>query len=211
MLYLNLVNEKINSNKENINQINNSQNNTNTNNTETAVFGGGCFWCLEAVFKNVIGVINVESGYAGGFTQNPTYKQVCSGSTNHAEVVKIEFAPSVISYEVLLNIFFEVHDPTKLNRQGNDIGTQYRLIILYNSDIQKEIAQKVINKLTDEKIYPSPIVTEIKPLGNFFKAEDYHQAYFENNQNQPYCQFVLSTKIAKFKKNFSKYLKKNIL
>ncbi len=174
--------------------------------SQTAVLGGGCFWCLEAAFKQLKGVIKVESGYSGGIGPDPDYKKVCSGNTGHAEVIKIEFDPDIISYELLLHIFFAAHDPTTLNRQGNDIGTQYRSIIFYNSPQQEQIALRVMQDIEDSKIYPNPPVTEIKPLQAFYKAEDYHQEYFLNNPYQPYCQAVISPKVAKLRNKFSKYL-----
>jgi peptide-methionine (S)-S-oxide reductase len=174
--------------------------------SQTAILGGGCFWCLEAVFTQLKGVKKVESGYSGGSKPKPDYKEVCSGNTGHAEVLKIEFDPDKISYELLLRIFFAVHDPTTLNRQGNDRGTQYRSIILYTSPQQEQIIQNVIRDLETSKIYPDPFVTEIKPLTEFYKAEDYHQEYFVNNPYQPYCQAIISPKVAKFRKNFKNYL-----
>ena len=176
------------------------------NKTQTAVMGGGCFWCLEAVFKQLKGVIKVESGYSGGSKVNPDYEEVCSGKTGHAEVVKIEFDPDKISYELLLRIFFSVHDPTTLDRQGNDRGTQYRSIIFYNSPQQEQIIQLVIRDLENSKIYPDPFVTEIKRLTEFYKAEDYHQEYFLNNPYRPYCQAIISPKVTKFRKKFRNLL-----
>jgi len=176
------------------------------NKTQTAVMGGGCFWCLEAVFKQLKGVIKVESGYSGGSKVNPDYEEVCSGKTGHAEVVKIEFDPDKISYELLLRIFFSVHDPTTLDRQGNDRGTQYRSIIFYNSLQQEQIIQLVIRDLENSKIYPDPFVTEIKRLTEFYKAEDYHQEYFLNNPYRPYCQAIISPKVAKLRKYFINHL-----
>ena len=160
-----------------------------------AVFGGGCFWCLDAIFRKVRGVKNVTCGYAGGRRPNPTYEQVCTGVTGHAEVVEIEYDENEISYDELLDIFFEIHDPTQLNRQGNDIGTQYRSIILYLNEAQKEKALKKIEELRKKGIN---VVTEVKKLENFYKAEEYHQNYYENNPQNPYCQFVISPKIEKF-------------
>jgi peptide-methionine (S)-S-oxide reductase len=165
---------------------------------ETAVFGGGCFWCLDAQFKLVPGVISVISGYAGGTAKNPTYEQVCSETTGHAEVVQVEFDPSVVSYEDLLRKFFHAHDPTTLNRQGPDVGTSYRSIILYKDANQKEIAQKV--KAEAQKDWSDPIVTEIVPLQTFYKAEDYHQDYFAKNPEQGYCRLVVAPKVKKFEK-----------
>jgi len=169
-----------------------------------AIFGGGCFWCLDAVFRKVEGVIDVIVGYAGGKRPNPTYEQVCTGVTGHAEVVKIIFDQNIITYQELLDVFFEIHDPTQLNRQGNDVGTQYRSIILYLDDNQKELALKKINEL---KLNGINIVTEVKKLENFYKAEEYHQNYFANNPNQPYCQYVIKPKVEKFLKykNFSTF------
>lgn len=165
---------------------------------ETAVFGGGCFWCLDAQFKLVPGVISVISGYAGGTAKNPTYEQVCSETTGHAEVVQVEFDPSVVSYEDLLRKFFHAHDPTTLNRQGPDVGTSYRSIILYKDANQKEIAEKV--KAEAQKNWSDPIVTEIVPLQTFYKAEEYHQDYFAKNPEQGYCRLVVAPKVKKFEK-----------
>ena len=176
------------------------------NKTQTVVLGGGCFWCIEAVFSQLKGVINVESGYSGGNKPNPDYEEVCSGNTGHAEVVKIEFDPDILSYELLLHIFFTAHDPTTLNRQGNDNGTQYRSIILYNSPQQEQIARHVLQDIENSKIYPEPLVTEIKPLKEFYKAEDHHQKYFLNNPCQPYCQVIISPKVVKLRNKFTKYL-----
>ncbi|MCE5329110.1 peptide-methionine (S)-S-oxide reductase MsrA [bacterium] len=178
-----------------------------SDNYETAVFGGGCFWCLEAVFSQIKGVISVESGYAGGFKENPTYEEVCSGTTGHAEVIKIEYDPDIISYEKLLEIFFYIHNPTTLNRQGNDIGEQYRSIILYNSRQQKATAEKFIRNLSNSKNNLKAIVTEIKQLDNFNKAENYHQNYFTFNSSNPYCQIIISPKIKSFKEKFGNLLK----
>ena len=165
---------------------------------ETAVFGGGCFWCLDAQFKLVPGVKSVVSGYAGGTTKNPSYEEVCSETTGHAEVIKVEFDPSVVSYENLLRKFFHAHDPTTLNRQGPDVGTSYRSIILYKDENQKAIAEKV--KAEAQKDWPDPIVTEIVPLTAFYEAEDYHQDYFAKNPEQGYCRLVVAPKVKKFEK-----------
>jgi len=170
--------------------------------TDTAVFGGGCFWCLDAQFKLVDGVKSVLSGYAGGTTPNPTYEQVCSETTGHAEVIKVEFDPTKISYEDLLRKFFHAHDPTTLNRQGPDVGTSYRSIILYRDENQESIAKKV--KAEAQKEWPDPIVTEIAPLKAFYKAEDYHQDYFANNPTQGYCRLVIAPKVKKFEKELEK-------
>jgi peptide-methionine (S)-S-oxide reductase len=167
-----------------------------------ATLGGGCFWCLEAVFEQLRGVTKVESGYAGGATANPTYQQVCTGSTGHAEVVQVTFDPAVISYREILDVFFATHDPTTLNRQGPDVGTQYRSAIFYHSPQQKEIAERRIAELNAEGIWPAPIVTEVAPLKEFYKAEEYHQGYFRQNSGQGYCRAVISPKVAKFRKQF---------
>ena len=165
---------------------------------ESAVFGGGCFWCLDAQFKLINGVKSVLSGYAGGTTNNPTYEQVCSETTGHAEVIQVEFDPTVVSYEELLGKFFRAHDPTTLDRQGPDVGTSYRSIILYKDENQKAIAEKV--KAEAQKLWPDPIVTEIAPLRTFYKAEDYHQDYFAKNPDQGYCRVVVAPKVKKFEK-----------
>jgi peptide-methionine (S)-S-oxide reductase len=170
--------------------------------TETAVVAGGCFWCLDAQFKLVPGVKKVTSGYAGGTTANPSYEQVCTGQTGHAESVKIEFDPSKVSYEELLRKFFHAHDPTTLNRQGPDVGTQYRSMVFYTNDQQKQIAQKI--KAEAQKDWPDPIVTEIVPLKDFYPAEDYHQDYFAKNPTQGYCRLVVAPKVQKFEKYLEK-------
>jgi peptide-methionine (S)-S-oxide reductase len=170
---------------------------------ELATLAGGCFWCLEAVFLEAEGVVRVESGYMGGHTSNPTYKEVCSGRSGHAEVVQITFDPSKISFRDILEIFFAIHDPTTLNRQGNDIGTQYRSAVFYHSAEQKAAAESAIAELTAERAFPNPIVTEVAPAARFFRAEDYHQEYFPNNPEQPYCQFIVAPKVAKFRSKFS--------
>ncbi len=174
---------------------------------EQATLGGGCFWCLEAIYKRVKGVETVVSGYAGGHVENPTYEQVCTDTTGHAEVVQITFDPKVISYEDILNIFWQIHDPTQLNRQGNDVGTQYRSVIFYHNEQQKQIALKSKQALEAEKVFAKPIVTQIEPLTTFYPAEAYHQNYFDNNRNQTYCQLVIAPKLNKFKKRFTEYLK----
>lgn len=175
--------------------------------TELATFGSGCFWCTEAVFQNVRGVWSVVSGYAGGSMDHPTYEQVSSGNSGHAEVVQIEFDPIVVSFEQLLEIFFLTHNPTTLNRQGNDIGTQYRSVIFTHSEQQKNAAERVKSRLESEHVFDDPIVTEIVPFGKFFKAEDYHQDYFANNPDQPYCQAVINPKLAKLRQKFAPLLK----
>jgi peptide-methionine (S)-S-oxide reductase len=174
---------------------------------ETAVFGGGCFWCTESIYSQLKGVINVTSGYAGGVTVKPSYLQVCGGATGHAEVIKVEYDPGIISYADLLDVFFHSHDPTTLNRQGNDVGDQYRSIILYTSDAQRLEAEKFIAGLKAGKEFDRPITTEIKPLIEFYAAEDYHQRYFENNAGQPYCQMIIAPKLAKFKAKFKDSIK----
>ena len=175
--------------------------------TELATLAGGCFWCLEAVFEQLRGVEKVESGYSGGATVKPSYEQVCTGSTGHAEVVQVTFDPSVISYAEVLDVFFAVHDPTTLNRQGPDTGTQYRSAIYYHSPQQKETAERRISELNAAKIWDAPIVTEVKPLTQFYKAEEYHQGYFRQHPDQGYCQYVVSPKVAKFRKHFADKLR----
>ena len=175
---------------------------------EVATLGGGCFWCLEAVFDGLQGVESVESGYTGGKIANPTYEQVCSGNTGHAEVVRVTFDPSTISFKEILEVFFAIHDPTTLNRQGNDAGTQYRSAIFYHTSRQKAAAEQVIAGLTTAKAFDDPIVTEVAPAETFYVAEDYHQEYFANNSHQPYCQYVVAPKVAKFRKKFAAKAKK---
>jgi len=175
--------------------------------TETIVLGGGCFWCTEAVFDRVQGVVDVESGYSNGQATNPSYEQVCTGRTGHAEVVKVEFDPAQITLREILEIFFVVHDPTTLNRQGNDVGTQYRSGIYYGNDEQKRVAEEVIREIGDSKTYRAPIVTEVRPLDNYSTAEAYHQDYFLNNPNQGYCAFVVGPKVEKFQKTFAARVK----
>lgn len=174
---------------------------------EVATLGGGCFWCVEAVFELVDGVVSVESGYTGGSVKDPTYKQVCEGTTGHAEVCRVTFDPAVISYADILQVFFAAHDPTTLNRQGNDVGTQYRSVIYTHSQQQDSTSRQYIRQLTESKTWPDPIVTEISPASVFYKAEDYHQNYFEQNGSQPYCAFVVRPKVEKFKKQFKDKLR----
>ena len=178
------------------------------NKTEIATLGGGCFWCIEAIYERVRGVIKVTSGYSGGHVENPTYEQVSTGTTGHAESVQIEFDPTVISYNEILDIFWQIHDPTQLNRQGNDIGPQYRSVIFYHNERQKEIALKSKAELEKEKIFDKPIVTEITAFKRFYPAESYHKNYYDRNSDEPYCQLVITPKLQKFKKHFSEYLKK---
>jgi peptide-methionine (S)-S-oxide reductase len=177
-----------------------------TDNTQIATIGGGCFWCVEGVFQLLQGVVSVHSGYAGGKSQNPSYNEVCSGKSGHAEVVQIKFDPTLITYEELLQVFYTAHDPTTLNRQGNDVGTQYRSVIYYHSDEQKKIAEKVIAEV--EKEIGKKVVTEVSPAVTFYKAEEYHQNYYVNNPRQGYCQAVVGPKVDKFKKTFKNKLKK---
>jgi peptide-methionine (S)-S-oxide reductase len=175
---------------------------------EVATLAGGCFWCLEAVFDDLKGVDSVESGYMGGKTANPSYEEVCSGETGHAEVAQLSFDPKQVSFKEILEVFFVIHDPTTLNRQGNDVGTQYRSAIFYHSAEQKAAAEQVIANMGAAKIYEDPIVTEIVPASKFYVAEDYHQEYFRRNAAQPYCAFVVRPKVAKFRKHFLGKLKK---
>lgn len=174
---------------------------------ETAVFGGGCFWCTEAIFQRVKGVRSVTSGYAGGQRTNPNYEQVSTGVTGHAEVIEIEFDPNIISYDQLLDIFWHVHDPTTMNKQGADEGTQYRSIILYTNDMQKKVAEDSLEKLKTSGEFTQPIVTQITQLDQFYTAEEYHKNYFETHPNQPYCQVVIAPKLEKFLRNYSSKVK----
>jgi len=169
---------------------------------EIATLAGGCFWCLEAVYDELRGVVDVTSGYAGGHVPNPSYQAVCSGDTGHAEVVRIAFDPSKVSYREILEVFFTIHDPTTLNRQGADVGTQYRSAIFYHSDEQKRVAEEVMAEIAAEGIWKNPIVTELVPAPEFYPAEDYHQEYFARNPNQGYCQVVVAPKVAKFRSKF---------
>ncbi len=176
-------------------------------NLETATLGAGCFWCVEAVFDDLQGVEDVVSGYSGGHTDNPTYREVCSETTGHAEVTQIRFDPAEISFADVLRVFFAVHDPTTLNRQGNDVGSSYRSAIFYYSDEQKQTAEEVIKEVTEAQIYDKPIVTEVTEFDKFYPAEDYHQEYFANNPSQPYCAAVVAPKVAKFRQKFVNRLK----
>jgi peptide-methionine (S)-S-oxide reductase len=177
-------------------------------NLETATLAAGCFWCVEAVFDDLRGVEDVVSGYSGGHTENPTYQQVCSETTGHAEVAQIKFDPRELSFKELLQVFFAVHDPTTLNRQGGDVGTSYRSAIFYHDTEQKRIAEEVIREITEEGVYDAPIVTEVAAFDKFYPAENYHQEYFANNPNQPYCMAVVAPKVAKFRQKFLTRLKK---
>ena len=176
--------------------------------TQMATLGGGCFWCTEAVFTELKGVEKVESGYSGGTVPNPTYQQVCTGKTGHAETIQITFDPAVIFYKEILQIFFTVHDPTTLNRQGADAGTQYRSVIFYHNEEQKKIAEEVMREIEGAKIWDEPLVTQVVPFESFYKAEGYHQEYFKQNPNQPYCQVVVAPKVAKFRAHYRERLKK---
>ena len=175
---------------------------------QLATLAGGCFWCLEAVYAELRGVEKVVSGYAGGSVKNPTYREVCSGATGHAEVVQVTFDPAVVSFRDLLHVFFTIHDPTTLNRQGNDVGTQYRSAIFYHDETQQQTAVEVIDEWTRRQMWHNPIVTELAPLETFYPAEAYHQDYFANNPMQPYCQIVVAPKVAKFRKQYFQQLKR---
>ena len=174
---------------------------------EVATLGGGCFWCLEAVYQELEGVNRVRSGYAGGRVPNPSYEEVCSGTTGHAEVVQVEFDPQILSFREILEVFFTVHDPTTLNRQGHDVGTQYRSVILYHSPVQEKVARDVMAELEEEAVWDDPLVTELVPLEVFYPAEDYHDDYFRRNPNQPYCRAIINPKVAKFRERFRRKLK----
>lgn len=177
---------------------------------EIAVFGGGCFWCTEALFKSLGGVSSAVPGYAGGDIDKPSYEEVSSGESGHAEVIKIEYNPKIISYEDLLSVFFNIHDPTTLNRQGSDVGTQYRSVIFYTSPKQKEAVEKLIERLNSAKAYEKPVVTEVKPLKKFFDAEDYHKNYYENHKDTPYCEIVIAPKLEKLNDKFTGLIKANM-
>jgi peptide-methionine (S)-S-oxide reductase len=193
------------SHADKINMINSK----NEKGLELATFGSGCFWCTEAIFQQVDGVEKVESGYMGGHVKKPTYKEVCSGLTGHAEVIQVTYNAKKVSYDELLEIFWKTHDPTTLNRQGADVGTQYRSAVFYHTDEQKQLAEKYKIALTNEKVFDQPIVTEITAAAEFYKAEDYHQNYFNLNGNVPYCSYVIQPKVEKFKKVFKEKLKKS--
>jgi peptide-methionine (S)-S-oxide reductase len=181
--------------------------NQDNSNLELADLAGGCFWCLEAVYDELQGVHKVVSGYEGGHVENPSYNAVCGGATGHAEVVRVTFDHDVVSFDDILRVFFTIHDPTTLNRQGADVGTQYRSAIFYHDQAQKETAEKVIAELEDEGVWPNPIVTEVTEAGPFYPAEDYHQDYYVNNSYQPYCQVVINPKLAKFRQKYAARLK----
>jgi peptide-methionine (S)-S-oxide reductase len=189
--------------------MNNQQNTqSGNNNLQVATLAGGCFWCLEAVYDDLKGVEDVVSGYSGGSAQNPSYEQVSTGRTGHAETVQVTFDPAVISYEDILHIFFSIHNPTTLNRQGADVGTQYRSAIFYHNDEQKATAERVMQEIEDAGVWDAPLVTELKPYEAFYKAEEYHQEYFRKNPYQPYCQVVIAPKVSKFRKQYYERLKK---
>lgn len=189
-------------------QKNESNKMINPSNLDTITLGGGCYWCVEAVYENLNGVKSVVSGFSGGKTTNPNYKEVCTGETGHAECVQITYDKTVTSLDEIFNVFFTVHDPTTLNRQGADEGTQYRSVIFYKNEEQKKAAQTIITALKKEKVYSSPIVTTLEPYTKFYKAEEYHQNYYENNKNKPYCRMVIQPKLEKFEKIFKDRLKK---
>ncbi|SNY46417.1 peptide-methionine (S)-S-oxide reductase [Arsukibacterium tuosuense] len=174
---------------------------------EIATFGAGCFWCLESALNQLNGVKQAISGYMGGHTVNPDYRSICTGTTGHAEVVQVQFNPEQISFKQLCQVFFALHDPTQLNRQGNDVGTQYRSVVFFHSEQQAETARNIINELTTEQLFDQPIVTELSPAGTFYPAEDYHQGYFLQNPEQGYCQFIIAPKMAKFRQLFSSLMK----
>ena len=176
--------------------------------SEIATLGGGCFWCLEAVYEGMEGVSQVESGYMGGDIESPTYEQVSTGRTGHVEVVEVTFVPEVTSFREILDVFFAIHDPTTRDRQGNDVGSQYRSIIFYHDDRQRATAERTIGELTTEKVFPAPIVTLVEPAGTFYKAEAYHQEYFRNHPQQPYCAFVVAPKVKKFREKFAARLRR---
>ena len=177
------------------------------NKLDSAILGGGCFWCIEAILNELKGVEKVESGYSGGNIKNPTYQEVCTGKTGHAEVVKITFDPEIISYGKLIEIFFHIHDPTTLNRQGNDVGTQYRSVIFYNSEAQKKTAEEVIKNISDSGLWSDPVVTVVEALEAYYPAEDYHQDYYNNNKEKSYCSIVIAPKIAKFYEEYKDLIK----
>ena len=181
--------------------------NTSSSTMDTATFGAGCFWCVEAVFQRLNGVMSIKSGYSGGSVKNPSYKEVCAGTTGHAEVCQIVYDKTKVSFDELLEVFWKTHDPTTMNRQGNDFGTQYRSSIFYHNEEQKQLAEKYKKALNDSKAYPDPVITEIVPFKEFYEAEDYHQDYFNANGSEPYCKFVIQPKVDKFEKVFKDKVK----
>jgi len=178
-----------------------------TKNLEKATLGGGCFWCTEAVYLELKGVVDVKPGYSGGHVKNPSYKEVCTGTTGHAEVVQVTYDADVVSFSDILEVFFMTHDPTTLNRQGNDVGPQYRSVVFYHNEAQKKTAEKVIDLFEKEKVYDKPIVTQVEPFDVFYEAEDYHKNYYERNKGQAYCQYIITPKLEKFRKIFKDQLK----
>lgn len=181
----------------------------NASHLDTATFGAGCFWCVEAVFQRLNGVISIESGYSGGHIKNPAYREVCMGTTGHAEVCRIVYDKNKVSFDELLEVFWKTHDPTTLNRQGNDVGTQYRSAVFYHNEEQKQLAEKYKKAINESGAYPSPVVTEISPLINYYKAEDYHQNYYNQNGQEGYCRYVIQPKVEKFEKIFKDKVKKD--
>ncbi len=177
---------------------------------EIATLGGGCFWCLEAVYDRMEGVLSVESGYMGGHLPNPSYTAVCSGTTGHVEVVRVTFDPGVVGFREILEVFFSIHDPTTLDRQGNDVGTQYRSVIFYHNEEQRATALAMIRELTAEQVFRDPVVTAVEPAAQFYVAEDYHQEYFQNHPNQPYCAYIVAPKVKKFREKFASRLRKAV-
>ncbi|PZR21146.1 MAG: peptide-methionine (S)-S-oxide reductase [Azospira oryzae] len=193
----------------NTKEISGPETRTNPSNIDTVTFGAGCFWCVEAIFQRLEGVQSVKSGYSGGTVKNPSYREVCNGTTGHAEVVQVVYDKNKITFPELLEVFWKTHDPTTLNRQGNDFGTHYRSAVFYHNQDQKEAAEKYKKELNDAKVFPDPIVTEITPYSNFYGAEDYHQNYFNQNGTEPYCRVVIQPKVDKLEKLFKEKLKKN--
>lgn len=185
-----------------------SEKNDNSNTTDTATFGAGCFWCVEAVFQRLNGVLSVKSGYSGGFVKNPSYREVCNGTTGHAEVCQIVYNTQMLTFDELLEVFWKTHDPTTLNRQGNDVGTQYRSVIFYHNEAQKTKAETYKKELNNARVYPGEIITEIAPFTNYYPAEDYHQNYYNQNGSEGYCKFVIQPKVEKFEKVFRDKIKK---
>lgn len=207
MVFLSMLFLSCNADKSNKKMTEHIDNTQEQNGMAIATFGNGCFWCTEAIFQELDGVYNVVAGYAGGTVKNPSYKEVCTGTTGHAEVIRMQYDPEKISYAELLEIFFSTHDPTTLNRQGADVGTQYRSAIFYHDEEQKAAAEKIIDLLTEEKVYDDPIVTEITLINNYYEAENYHQNYYNNNKNAGYCRAVINPKLEKFRKKYKDKLK----
>ena len=210
-MLLSLFNNRITRLHYTLSEMNDNQIKQTPFHSDTVTFGAGCFWCTEAIFQSLKGVSKVSSGYMGGHKDNPTYEQVCSGVTGHAEVIQIDFDSNIISFEELLLVFFKTHNPTTLNRQENDIGTQYRSVIFFSNQEQKEKANRMIDDLTKELVFDSPIITEVSPISDFYKAEDYHQNYFNQNSGQPYCAFVIKPKLEKFAEKYKEKIKPGLL